>query len=580
MNMKQKIAHTLVSITFFMIGFLSLGYFVMTSTGAQVLGPYIDMGVSGEFFGQQGGTYSTSSSSVDVYWFVNNIVSCNLSRTDTSTIIASYSYTLADYSQETPAEIVTLNRPSYAPAVQTIPYQLRCLGSNGQTVSDTITITYTNTSLVGASTPSSSVGDISTPFIMVNHSIDLGVAGELMGQQGGSITIDNDSTFTLSWTATNVVSCRLRNAINNTTLVTRSYVPTETINDSFVVLGNISASSDYTRSYQLVCYDDSGNNLGSDMVTLNVVVPVNANTACPIDIEYFDVDQDDVYADDVDDDVRLSWASTSPANCSHACTLTYEGDTYQVTNNNTNRTVNNIDSDHTFVLECYEIGNPNNSVTSTEYVDYHSGTSSNDDEDPELATLSAQQVGSSTARIRGTYNDGDCSSLETGFLFGTQINNMSLLNGYADRSGSGTATLLLQGLAPGTTYYYRHVGDGCSGISTGSLKTFTTTGSSLPYIPYTPPQTTTITTTTGNTTLQQVSVQNVEEDGTVGEAQFNTFDIGVGYVPQSHTRARGGFPSGFGDWLLIIGLIGLVIVAGKFINEAMTDPNDSHKLRY
>lgn len=550
----------------------------MTSTSAQIITPYVDMSANGQLVNQQGGTYSTLASTVSLSWFINDVASCELKRSDTGTSLGSYSYTSANYGTTTPAQTVTVSRPSSSIAVQTIPYSLRCATISGTSVSDSLQIEYTNTNIVIVNPP---VNPIITPNPgPINHNVDLAVDGQLSGQYGGAVTVASDHTFILQWTASNVASCRLRNTTTNTTVASRNYNGTGTISDYFGVVGNPSATANYSRSYQITCYDSSGANVGNDTVTVNVTVPSQPSNTCPIEIDYFDVDQDDVYEDEVDDDVRLSWASTSPNSCSHACTLTYEGNTYSVTNNNSNRPVNNIDNDHTFVLECYQVGNPSNSVTSTEHVDYHSGGSSSNDEDPELETLAAQQIGSTSARIRGSYNDGDCSDLETGFLFGTQSNNLSLMNGYSDRSGSGVAALLLQGLTPGTTYYYRHVGDGCSGISNGSVKSFTTTGSSVSYAPYTPPQVTTITTTTGNSTSQQISVQDIAEDGTLGEAQFNVFDIGVGYVPESNVKVRGKFPSSFGDWLLILGLIGLLVAAGKFINDAMTHPHDRHKPRY
>ena len=632
--MKQKITHSLFSVAFFAVGFLSLGYFVMTGSSAQVA-PYIDMGINGNITVQAGTTYTTEDDEVQVFWMINSITSCNLMNQNTGAIIGSYTHTPSQYQGGVPAQVVTVTAPTFSGYSQSVTYSLRCTSVSGTMLSDSVTVTYvqlttataasnldnlvvsdalsqttdaisaqstavapTNQTQIDPSTSSTNtvnpalVQDTATPAYNIptanlanpdlafpDYQIDLGINGQLIGVEGGDINLIDDHNFMLEWTANQVDQCRVKNMTTNTTVATQSYADINNINDSFMALGVFGSPTDYSYTYRITCYIDGITPVGSDTVTVNVDVPFDNNSSCNIDIDDFDVDQDEVFGNQSDDDVSLSWTSTSSNSCSHSCSLTYEGDIFNVSDNDNDYDVTNIDSDHTFVLECYEDGNPNNSVTSTEHVDYYSSSnSSSNNDNPELETLSAQQVGSATARLRGTYDDGSCSNLETGFLFGTNSNSMSILNGYTGHSGAGTITAQLQGLMPGTTYYYRHVGQGCSNISAGDLKAFTTTGSRLPY--NISSNNTSITSTTSQSGTQQISVQNIAEDGTRGEVQFNAFDIGVGYVPDSNNKVRGPFPSTFGDWLLIIGMIGLLLAAGKFIHEAFTHPRDHHMPRY
>ena len=639
-NFKKDIFHNVVSIMFFTIGFFGLGSLILTPSNAQTA-YYATLYVNGT----QTSPYVTSDNQVDIYWFINGISSCQLSNQGTGALLGSYSHTPAQYGSGIPAKIVSVYRPVFSGVSQSVTYKLSCSTVNATTIEDTLTITYTQIPTVAVSgininqgqvgqastnlqTQTNNIGPVNqtqtTPVNTVQTSstnpssvipiqntttplplqhvatplpVDLKINGTLTGS-GGTITIPYAQSVTLSWNTLKTSGCTLDTIAPASAITGNGYYPynsTSPTNSGSVTLPiSTGMTSDFSRTYKMNCVNAGGSSIGSDTVHVifDVPQPQNPNTSCQIDIDFFDVDQDDVYEDELDNDVKLSWASTSANNCAYTCNLSYEGNTYAVTHNNSNRMVNNITSDHTFILECYENGNSNNSVTSTEHVDYHSGGSNSVSyNEPDIVTLPAQQVGSSTARIRGTFDEGDCSNLETGFLLGTNTNSMALVSNYQSRSDTGTVTVEIQGLAPGTTYYYQHTARGCSNIGQGTIQSFQTTGSTIPYFPTTAHQgqspyvntqntSTSITNTSGTSSKQQILVKEIAEDGTAGDTQLNVFDIGVGYVPESNNKVRGAFPSSLSDWLLILGLLGLLAVAGKFLHEAFDDPHDRHRSRY
>jgi len=667
MSRLRTLIHSTVSVLFFAVGFLGLGYMVMTTSSAQTV-PYVDMGAFGGSVSVSGSTYTTPDSDIDIFWLISGLTSCELRNQNTNTVVGTYTHTSAQYGGGVPAEIVNVSAPLFSGPSTSIAYTISCATTNNTTVVDSITVRFTQLNVIPGVTPISATQTattitaspgatatlqntpitpftpvnetqpdpgltsgttlvsnatisqvaqgpntgtvatapninnavlqgpntvisnpgvtvpVATPGTLTNHDIDLAINGQLQNSQGGAISLGNIHSFILSWTAQDVSTCRIKNTTTGASQFTQVYAATPVdVVDNGTFVGNASSQVDYTYTYELTCYDFSNNNLGSDTVTVSVDVPFddNSGSSCQVEIDNFDVDQDDVYGDESDDDVSLSWNSSSSGMCTHSCRLTYEGDEYLVSDDDNDYDVYDISSDHTFVLECYENGNPSNNVTSTEHVDYSSnGGSNSNNDDPSLETLSAQQVGSSTVRLRGTYDDGDCSSLKTGFTFGTSTSNMSLMNGYTNRNGSGTVTLQLQGLTAGTTYYYKFVESGCSGNHDGNIKSFKTTGSNYSYQPYQPPITTGYTSTTTNSQsgTQQIVVQEIDEDGTIGEVQYNDLNIGVGYVPESTspTRASKGFPT----WLMVIGLLILLGVAGKFIHEAFSHPHDSQMPRY
>ncbi|MCB9809117.1 hypothetical protein H6776_01835 [Candidatus Nomurabacteria bacterium] len=614
MSRFTKIIHSSFSILLFVIGFLSLGYMVINTSRAQV-SPYVQLGAQSDNGIYTATSFTTSDASVDLFWLVNEVTSCTLTNVTAGTTVGTYTHTPAQFTGEQLAETITVFRPSVSTLTQSVKYTISCSATTGTTVSDSVTIKYMPTLDLEFNTAVSetvTAGTLDTsattvhqvqnpvPIDVLQHpatvafpptltsSVDLSIEGQLNNTLSGSISVTDQHSFALSWTATDVASCRLVNQTTGNTETSVTYVGGGTITSNYTALGNPYATADYSYTYRVTCYDALSNTVGSDRVTVNVEItgsnPVVGG--CGIYITSFSIDQSDVYEDESDNDISLSWltgsgfANPAQTGCSHSCKLTYDGVDHTVSDNDSDYDIYNIDEDTTFVLECYEDGNINNSVTSIERVDYHSATASEDT--PDIHTLSAQQVGSSTARIRGTYDDGDCSTLRTGFMFGTSSANMTLLNGYTDRSGSGTVTAQLQGLSAGTTYYYRFIGDDCNGNLEGELKTFKTTGSNLPYqLP--PTNTNTSSTTTTYTTVsqlsgtsgsgqQQVIVQDVEEDGTLGQAEYASFDIGLGYVPDYQAPRRGGIPL----WLLIGGMLILLLIAGKFIYEAFTHPHSGH----
>jgi gliding motility-associated-like protein len=104
---------------------------------------------------------------------------------------------------------------------------------------------------------------------------------------------------------------------------------------------------------------------------------------------------------------------------------------------------------------------------------------------PVVLTLDPEDVGYNTAMIGGEImNDGGAEITERGFLWGT--NPDLLQNGTKEIAGNGAGsfTIILQGLFPGTVYYFRAYAMNFMDVAYGELKTFETdTESSLMFIP-------------------------------------------------------------------------------------------------
>ncbi len=96
----------------------------------------------------------------------------------------------------------------------------------------------------------------------------------------------------------------------------------------------------------------------------------------------------------------------------------------------------------------------------------------NENTRPSVTTLSPMQISSDFVTMDGYYNMNGCSGT-TYFEYGRTDSFGNRTNGVS-RSQSGSMAQSINGLTPGTTYYYRAVADNCAGTTYGSVKSFTT----------------------------------------------------------------------------------------------------------
>ncbi|MDB4984495.1 MAG: hypothetical protein JWM20_674 [Patescibacteria group bacterium] len=96
---------------------------------------------------------------------------------------------------------------------------------------------------------------------------------------------------------------------------------------------------------------------------------------------------------------------------------------------------------------------------------------------PSISTLGTISIGGSVAVVDGYYNS--TCSVSTYFNYGrTQALGQS--TGTVNRgTGSGSMSQALQNLSPNTTYYYQAVGNNCAGTASGSIQSFTTSGTTV-----------------------------------------------------------------------------------------------------
>ncbi len=109
----------------------------------------------------------------------------------------------------------------------------------------------------------------------------------------------------------------------------------------------------------------------------------------------------------------------------------------------------------------------------------------NGEERPDITSLSAVAITTSTAVVDGYYNANGCS-VTTYFEYG-RTDNLGSVTGSTNRgNGSGSMAYAFTSLAPNTTYYYRAVGTNCEGTTRGSIKSFTTKIGTIIVNPVTP----------------------------------------------------------------------------------------------
>lgn len=92
-----------------------------------------------------------------------------------------------------------------------------------------------------------------------------------------------------------------------------------------------------------------------------------------------------------------------------------------------------------------------------------------------VSTLGTISVGGTVAVVDGYYSSNSCS-VNTYFNYGT-TQSLGQTTGAVNRGvGSGSMAQALQNLNQNTTYYYQAVGQNCSGTTSGTIRSFTTSG--------------------------------------------------------------------------------------------------------
>lgn len=92
-----------------------------------------------------------------------------------------------------------------------------------------------------------------------------------------------------------------------------------------------------------------------------------------------------------------------------------------------------------------------------------------------VSTLGTISVGGTAAAVDGYYTANGCDAY-TSFRYGT-TQSLGNTTGEVNRgNNSGSMAQSLSGLAPNTTYYYQAQVRNCAGTTTGSIRSFTTSG--------------------------------------------------------------------------------------------------------
>lgn len=143
----------------------------------------------------------------------------------------------------------------------------------------------------------------------------------------------------------------------------------------------------------------------------------------------------------------------------------------------------------------------------------------NDDEDrPDVTTLSAIGIGSTSASIDGFFSGNGCA-VDTWFQYGTSQSLGSQTARVNRGNTSGSMAQAIFGLAQNTTYYYRAVAENCEGISYGNILSFRTTNG----VVANPPTVVTTVVGGGGGSFIRLMITNNQDDVSAGEDL--TYDV-------------------------------------------------------
>ena len=168
--------------------------------------------------------------------------------------------------------------------------------------------------------------------------------------------------------------------------------------------------------------------------------------------------------------------------------------------------------------DCGDIESFRTDSDTYDYCDYADCDNSNDR--PNVTTLNAYSIGSTTAVVDGYFTSNGCSTT-TYFEYG-RTNNLGSTTASVNRgNNSGSMAYGFTSLAPNTTYYYRAVASNCEGTTRGAIKSFTTRTGTVIVNPVTP--TTVYTGTGGGTQFIKLTIDN--NRGTVRSGTDIVYDL-------------------------------------------------------
>jgi len=215
------------------------------------------------------------------------------------------------------------------------------------------------------------------------------------------------------------------------------------------------------------CGDDYPCPSGDDAPDVDTLSPTNIDT----DSATLRGDLNDTGNDT--NDIYFKWG-TSSNNLSHTLNAGSKSSTGTFS-----KTLSGLDEDETYYYKACATNSNGSDCGAVESFDTDSegGTcidyGCNGEDRPDITTLSAVAITTSTAVVDGYYNANGCS-VTTYFEYG-RTNGLGSVTGSTNRgNGSGSMAYAFTSLAPNTTYYYRAVGTNCEGTTRGSIKSFTT----------------------------------------------------------------------------------------------------------